>query len=342
MKVLLIGGTGTISAAISEYLLRQGHELWLLNRGNTALPRGVRHLEADINQESDVAAKLTGHYFDAVADFIVFCPEEAERDVRLFRGITRQYIFISSASAYQKPLRSSIVTEETPLENPYWPYSRDKIACEELLMGYYKQEGFPVTIVRPSHTYGRNSVPLSLHGDFGSWQNIKRMLAGKPVIIPGDGLTCWTLTDNRDFARAFAGLLGCSAAIGEAVHITSDESLTWNQIYQTVAAALGVELKPVYVPSVTLITAGAASGYDFAGPLLGDKANSILFDNRKLKRLVPGFSARIPFTAGVRDTVAHILAHPELQKEDARFDAFCDQVTAAMKQLECAFSKTPI
>lgn len=333
MKILLVGGTGTISGAISELLIQQGHELWLLNRGNSALPDGARHLPANMDDKTEVAAKLAGHTFDAVADFIVFTPGQAERDIRLFSGITKQYIFVSSASAYQKPPKTPVITEETPLENPYWQYSRDKIACEELFTAQYTRNGFPVTIVRPSHTYSRNGVPLALHGDAGTWPVLKRMIEGKPVIIHGDGSSLWTLTDSRDFARAFAGLLGLSAAIGEAVHITSDESLTWNQIYQTAAVALGTELKPVYVPSVTLVSAGAAEGYDFAGTLLGDKSNSVRFDTGKIKRLVPGFAAKIPFATGVRDTIAHLFAHPKLQKEDPKFDAFCDKMAAAMARI---------
>ncbi|THF77820.1 SDR family oxidoreductase [Cohnella fermenti] len=328
MRALFIGGTGTISAAITRQMLTQGWELYLLNRGNRndSLPEGAHILQADIRDEEAVARLVENLQFDVVADFIAFEPVQLERDYRLFRGRTKQFIFISSASAYQKPLSDYRIDEGTPLANPYWLYSRNKIACEDFLMKLYREEGFPVTIVRPSHTYDERSIPLGVHGK-GTWQVAKRMLEHKPVIIHGDGTSLWTMTHNSDFARGFIGLMGNLHAIGEAVQITSDESLTWNQIYEAIAAALGVPLKAVHVSSEFL---DACSTEDFRGGLIGDKANSVVFNNAKLKRLVPGFAATVRFDQGIRQTIDHVLAHPELQKEDPEFDAWCDLVIQAL------------
>ncbi|MDR0834224.1 MAG: SDR family oxidoreductase [Candidatus Symbiothrix sp.] len=325
MKILFIGGTGTISAAISKLLVAQGHDLYLINRGkrNDVLPEGVHPVIVDIHDEAKVAALIAGLSFDCVTDFIAFTPDDVARDVRLFKNKTKQYIFISSASAYQKPLSHYKITESTPLANPYWQYSRDKIACENLLMETFRKEQFPVTIVRPSFTYDERSVPLGVHGNNGSWEVVRRMLAGKPVIIHGDGTSLWTMTHNSDFAKGFVGLIGNIHAIGEAVHITSDEVLTWNQIYECIAQALNVPLKAVHVASEYLV---AHSDYDFYGGLLGDKAVSVVFDNTKLKTLVPGFVATKRFDQGVKETIEHILQHPELQKVDAEFDAWCDSI----------------
>ncbi|MFS0725325.1 SDR family oxidoreductase [Paenibacillus sp. 1P07SE] len=330
MKALFIGGTGTISAAITRQLAEQGCELYLLNRGNRndRLPEGVHILEGDIKDEARVAELVKDLSFDVVADFIAFVPEHLERDYRLFAGKTKQFMFISSASAYQTPLSDYRVTEGTPLANPYWEYSRNKIACEDYLMRQYREQGFPITIVRPSHTYDERSIPLGVHGKNGSWQVAKRMLAGKPVIIHGDGTSLWTMTHNRDFAKGFIGLMGNIHAIGEAVHITSDESVTWNQIYGIIADALGVELDAVHVPSTFL---DACGDYDFKGGLLGDKANTVVFDNAKLKRLVPDFVATTRLDQGIRETVAHILANPDLQKEDPEFDEWCDRVIQSLE-----------
>lgn len=330
-KALFIGGTGTISSAITAALAAEGKwELTLLNRGNRdeTVPAGVRVIHADISDEATVATLLEGKTWDCVADFIGFVPSQVERDWRLFRGKTAQYIYISSASAYQKPVVSPFINEGTTLANPFWQYSRDKIACEDFLMNQYREEGFPVTIVRPSHTYGNRSVPVGVHGDKGSWQVLRRMLDGKPVIIHGDGTSQWTLTHNTDFAKGFIGLMGNPLALGNAFQITSDQTLTWNQIYEGIAAILGVELKPYYVSSAFLAAVGP---YDFRGGLLGDKACTVLFDNTKLKRAVPGFQATVRFEDGIRDTIANILAHPELQVEDLAFDRWCDRVIAAQE-----------
>ena len=331
MTILFIGGTGTISMAISKLLLSQGHTLYLLNRGNQniGLSGHLVELKADINDEAAVSKLIHNLTFDAVADFIAFHPQQLERDYRLFGCRTKQFIYISSASAYQKPLSDFRITEGTPLANPYWEYSRNKIAGEEYLMRLYRETGFPVTIVRPSHTYSERSVPLGVHGANGSYSVLKRMLEGKPVIIHGDGTSLWTLTHNSDFAKGFAGLIGNIHAIGEAVQITSDESLTWNQIYQIIADALGVKLNAIHVSSEFLAACGP---YDFTGSLIGDKANTVVFDNSKLKRLVPGFTATVRADQGIRDTVAYVLSHPECQREDPEFDDWCDKVARAMEQ----------
>ena len=330
-KALFIGGTGTISSAITAQLAAEEEwELTLLNRGNRndGLPANVKILKADINDEAAVEKLLEGTQWDCVCDFIGFVPAQVERDWRLFKGRTKQYMYISSASAYQKPAASPFITEGTPLVNPFWQYSRDKIACEDFLMEKHRGEGFPVTVIRPSHTYDERSVPLGVHGDNGSWQVLQRMLDGKPVIIHCDGTSQWTLTHNSDFAKGFIGLMGNPHALGNTFHITSDETLTWNQIYQTIADALGVPLKAVHVSSEFLDAVGP---YDFRGGLIGDKATTVLFDNAKLKRAVPGFQATVRFEQGVRRTIANILAHPGLQRPDPAFDAWCDRVIGALE-----------
>ena len=336
MKILFIGGTGTISMAITRLLAEQGHELYLLNRGNrnAGLPENVKSIIADIGNEEETAKKLEGMSFDCVGEFIGFVPSQLERDYRLFKDKTKQFIYISSASAYQKPPKSYVITEETPLDNPYWEYSRNKKACEDYLMERYRNDGFPVTIVRPSHTYDERSVPLGVHGNGGSWQVVKRIKEGKPVIIHGDGSSLWTITHNSDFAKAYAGLIGNPKAIGEAFHITSDESVPWNDIYKAIADALGVELKPYYVASQTLAD---MSDYDYVGGLIGDKANSVVFDNSKIKSLVPEFKAEISAKEGIRMTVEYILEHPEYQNDDEEFDQWCDKVIAALEKAKEGF-----
>ena len=340
MRILIIGGTGTISSAITRQLAASGQDLWLLNRGTRKqeVPAGVKQIVADISNEEEVVRLLGDMQFDAVCEFIGFVPEQVERDIRLFKGRTRQYVYISSASAYNKPASNHVINEGTTLANPYWQYSRNKIACEELLMREYRENAFPVTIVRPSHTYCERSVPVSVHGLKGSWQVLKRMLDGKPVVVQGDGSSLWTLTWNEDFARGFIGLLGNPKAIGEAFQIMSDESLTWNQVYKCVADALGVQFHPYYVSS-EFLAAVAPKEYDFTGNLLGDKSVTVVFDCSKLKRVVPGFQATTRFHEGVRRCVAYLLSHPELQVEDEEFDVWCDQVIAAQEQAKAAFNK---
>ena len=335
MKALFVGGTGTISMAIVRRLIDElGWEVWLINRGNRSaeLPEGVKVITADINDEELVSKKLEGMYFDVVSEFIGFTVDAVERDYRLFKEKTRQYMFISSASAYNKPASSNIITEGTTLANPYWEYSRNKIKCEEFLMEKYRNEGFPVTIVRPSHTYDERSIPLGVHGNNGSWQVIRRMQEGKPIIIQGDGSSLWTVTFNKDCAIGYTGLMGNRHAIGEAFQITGDETLTWDQIHQTIADALGVELKAYHVASEYLSAVGDKYGYDFTGSLIGDKATTVVFDNRKLKRAVPDMKTTVRFDQGVRIALDNILSHPELQKEDPEFDAWCDRVIAALEK----------
>ncbi|MBP5262840.1 MAG: SDR family oxidoreductase, partial [Lachnospiraceae bacterium] len=299
-KALFIGGTGTISMAITRQLAKGDEwELWLLNRGSRTeeLPEGVKVLNGDVNDEAKIAELLGDMTFDTVCDFIGFVPAQVERDVRLFSGRTKQFMYISSASAYQKPVGDFRITEGTPLANPYWEYSRNKIACEELLMKEYRENGFPVTIIRPSHTYDERNVPMGVHGSKGSFQVLKRMMEGKPVIVHGDGTSLWTMTHNSDFAKGFIGLMGNVHAIGEAYQITNDETLTWNQIFQAIADVLGVEYKPYYVASDYLASFGK---YDLYGGLLGDKSNCVVFDNTKLKRAVPGLCMNVRFEQGVR------------------------------------------
>lgn len=336
MKALFIGGTGTISTAIVNRLVKElDWEVWILNRGNRndVVPKGVHQIIADINDEAGVTEKIKDMYFDAICEFIGFHVSHVERDYRLFKDKTRQYIYISSASAYHKPAASYIITEGTMLANPYWQYSRDKIACEEFLMKKYREEGFPITIVRPSHTYDERNIPIGAHGKNGSWQVIKRMMEGKPVIIQGDGSSLWTLTFNTDFAIGFTGLMGNRHAIGEAFQITGDEALTWDQIYQTIADALGVKLNAYHVATDYLAAVGDKYGYDFTGGLKGDKSVSVVFDNSKLKRAVPDMRTTVRFDQGVRIALNYILTHPEeCQKEDPEFDAWCDRVIETLEE----------
>lgn len=335
-RALFVGGTGTISTAVVKRLVKElGWDVWVLNRGNRThiLPEGVNQIIADIDDEKAVLDKLGDLTFDCVCEFIGFKVSQVRRDVKLFAGRTKQYIYISSASAYHKPAAGYIITEGTSLANPYWQYSRDKIECEEYLMEQYKENGFPVTIVRPSHTYDERNIPLGVHGKNGFWQVIKRMLEGKPVIIQGDGSSLWTLTWNEDFAIGFTGLMGNRHAIGEAFQITSDETLTWDQIYETIADALGVELKAYHVSTDFLRAVGDKYGYDYTGSLLGDKSVSVVFDNRKLKRTVPDMRTNVRFDMGVRYALDHVLSHPEeCQKEDPEFDAWCDRVIDALEK----------
>ncbi|MDE6742251.1 MAG: NAD-dependent epimerase/dehydratase family protein [Lachnospiraceae bacterium] len=335
MKALFIGGTGTISTAVVKRLVEELHwEVWLINRGNrqNVVPKGVHQIIADINDEADVADKIKDLTFDTVCEFIGFHVEDVKRDYRLFKDKTRQYIYTSSASAYHKPATGYIVNEGTALANPYWQYSRDKIKCEEFLMQKYREEGFPVTIVRPSHTYDERHIPFGVHGKKGFWQVIKRMMEEKPVIIQGDGTSLWTLTFNTDFAVGYTGLMGNRHAIGEAFQITGDETLTWNQIYATIADALGVKLNAYHVAAEYLSAVGDKYGYDFEGSLIGDKSVSVVFDNSKLKRAVPNMQTSVRFDQGVRIALDYVLSHQEeCQLDDPEFDVWCDRVIAALE-----------
>lgn len=307
----------------------------MLNRGNRneELPKSVHFIWADINDEEAVKKAIKGKKFDCVCGFIGFEESDVERDIKLFTGKTNQYIYISAASAYHKPVRDYRITEGTTLANPYWEYSRNKIACEDRLMKEYRENSFPVTIVRPSHTYDERSVPLGVHGAKGSYQILKRMKEGKQVIIHGDGTSLWTMTHNSDFAKGYVGLMGNPHAIGEAFQITSDESLTWNQIYQAIADALGVKLNAYHVASEFL---AAVSDYDLTGSLIGDKANSVVFDNSKLKKAVPDFVPTVRFEEGIRLTIENVMATPELRTEDPEFDKWCDDVIEALEAVKRA------
>lgn len=331
-RILFIGGTGTISKAIVEKLINDSNwDIYLLNRGNRKVDwnNKINQINVDINNEELVNELLGDLKFDVVCEFIGFKVEQLERDYRLFKNRTKQYIYISSASAYEKPVSNYIIKETTPMVNPYWEYSRNKIACEEYLLNKYKQDGFPVTIVRPSHTYDERSIPVGVHGTNGSYQVIKRIKEGKPVIIQGDGTTLWTLTFNSDFAVGFIGLLGNEKTIGEIYHITGDESLTWNQIYETIAEILNVELKPYHIASDYLAEVGKQ--YDYYGSLLGDKSNTVVFDNSKIKEIVPEMKTNISFKEGAKLCLDYIESHPEYQKEDEEFDKWCDKVIEALE-----------
>jgi nucleoside-diphosphate-sugar epimerase len=325
MKALLIGGTGTISSAITNQLAKdENWELFLLNRGihPLAIPANVRVIKGDISNEEQAAEQLKGLEFDCVAEFTGFVPQQVERDIRLFAGKTKQFIYISSAAAYHTPPARPRITEGMLLKNPYWQYARDKIACEEVLLEAFRTKGFPITIVRPSHTYGERMIPFCLESPKGSWPVIKRMIEGKPIIVPGDGSSLWTITFNEDFAKGFIGLMGNVHAIGEAVHITTDESLTWNQMAQAVADALHVEYKPYCIPTDVL----TALEPELSGGLNGDKRHSVIFDNSKLKQLVPQFCATVSWSVGVQRALGNILKSPELRTEDPDFDRWCDEL----------------
>ncbi len=327
MKVLFIGGTGNISAAVSQLALDKGHELYLFNRNTRQefTPQGAKIIEGDIRNEDQAMEALKGYTFDVVVNWIAFNLEHIETDLRLFEGRTGQYIFISSASAYQKPPRSYVITEDTPLENPFWEYSREKIACEALLFEKYQKAGFPVTIVRPSHTYGVTALPSIYNSRKSAWSIAERMKRGKKIIIPGDGTSLWVLTHNTDFAKAFVGLMGRKEAIGEAFHITSDEVLTWNQITLALGEALGVTPELVHM-STDFLTACLPHRYS---EWVGDKINSVCFDNSKVKALVPEFICTTPFNEGIKQSVQWYLQHPELLWLDEEWDRECDRLIAA-------------
>ncbi len=325
MKVLFIGGTGVISSACSQLAIERGIELYLFNRGESVrpVPAGAHVLRGDIRNIESSKRALAGHQFDAVVNWIAYTPEHIQADLELFRDRTAQYVFISSASVYQTPPASLPVTESTPLDNPYWDYSRAKIACENVLTQAYRDEKFPVTIVRPSHTYDQTMLPVT-----GRYTVVRRMRQGKKVIVHGDGTSLWTLTHHRDFAKGFVGLLGNSHAIGDAFHITSDEWLTWNQIFEIIARAAGAQARIVHIPSDTIATYDQTWG---AG-LLGDKAHSMIFDNSKIKRVVPGYCATIPFSHGAREIMAWFDADPARQVVDEKLDAVMERIVAAQER----------
>ncbi len=324
MRVLFIGGTGTISSACSQLAVERGIDLYLLNRGHSErpVPPGAQVLHGDIRDPASAGQALGSRTFDAVVDWVVYAPDQVEADIERFRDRTAQYVFISSASAYQKPLSALPITESTVLHNPHWQYSRNKIACEERLVRAYREHGFPATIVRPSHTYDERMVPPE-----GGYTVIDRMRRGKPVIVHGDGTSLWVLTHHRDFAVGLVGLLGNAHAIGEAYHITSDELLTWNQIHEILARAAGATAEIVHVPSDLI----AAFDPRWGAGLLGDKAHSVIFDNRKIRRLVPDFRPTIPFSRGAEEIVAWYDADPRRQVVNKGFDELTDRIIAAQR-----------
>ncbi len=329
MKVLFIGGTGNISGACTRLALKKDMEVFHLNRGNTKrdLPKSIKTIAADIHNVKAVKEAVKDHYFDVVANFIAFTPEDIQNDYDIFKDKTDQYIFISSTSAYQKPISHPVITESTPLKNPYWQYSRDKIACEDLLNNLYRDHDFPMTIVRPSLTY-ETVIPAAI----GSWDDftiIDRIRKRKKIIVHGDGTPLWTITHSIDFAKGFAGLLGHQQAIGHAFHITSDEILTWNQIYEAIAMAAGEKANIVHIPSDFIVK------YDdeHVGNLIGDKANSVIFDNTKIKSFVPGFQATISFKEGIKKTVEWFEADPLRMVIKEETNEFMDKVISAFEKL---------
>lgn len=321
-RLLVIGGTGVISSAVTRLAVERGLDVTVLNRGSSAtrpLPDGAEVVQADVRDPASVRAALGDREFDSVVDWVAFTPEHVQTDIDLFAGRTGQYVFISSASAYQTPPERLPVTESTPLRNPFWQYSRDKIACEDLLTRAYRDTGFPATVVRPSHTYDRTLVPLD-----GGWTAVERMRQGREVVVHGDGTSLWTLTHHEDFARGMVPLLGNPRTLGEAFHITSDDAPTWDQIVRALAAAAGVEPRIVHVPSDAI----AAADPEWGAGLLGDKAHSMVFDTTKLRRLVPEFATTIRFEQGAREIVDWHDADPARRVVDARMDAVMDDLVA--------------
>jgi nucleoside-diphosphate-sugar epimerase len=325
-KVLFIGGTGIISSACSELAIQTGIELYLLNRGRSfrPSPAGAIQLQGDIHQPDSVTSVLGKMTFDAVVEWIGFAPEHINADIELFSNRTVQYVFISSASAYEKPPSSLPITESTPLHNPYWQYSRDKATCEALLEKVGREEGFPYTIVRPSHTYDRTLLPFH-----GGYTDVARMRAGKPVVVHGDGTSLWTMTHHRDFAVGLVGLLGNPQAIGQSYHVTSDEWLSWNQIYTIVAEAAGVKPDLVHVPSDLI----ALFDPEWGDSLLGDKAHSMVFDNNKIRQLVPEFRPEIPFAQGAKEIIAWYDEDTRRQVVDEQNDLVQDRLIEAMQSV---------
>ncbi len=327
LRLLFIGGTGNISASVSRLCIQKGFELTLINRGKSGSIAGAESIVCDINDRAAVEQAVAGRHFDAVVNWVAFTPAEIERDIELFRGRTGQYVFISSASVYQKPPANCIVTESTPLVNPYWEYARDKIQCEQRLMRAFTEEQFPVTIVRPSHTYD-TVIPLAI-GGWREYTAVQRIKKGQPVISHGDGTSLWVLTHSRDFAKGFTGLLGNPRALGNAFHITSDEVLTWDQIYAAIGDAVGRTPNIVHVPTDVLIHEDEY----LEGTLLGDKTWSVIFDNTKIKRLVPSFVCEIPFNVGIRETLAWFEARPERMVISERTNSLIQRICSRMERL---------
>jgi nucleoside-diphosphate-sugar epimerase len=332
MKLLFIGGTGIISSACADLAVSSGHELFILNRSVSTkypFPDGATLLKGDIHaDEAHLASLIADHHFDAVVDYIAFSPHDIERDLRLFRDRTDQFVFISSASAYQKPVQNYLITEETPLENPFWEYSRNKIACEDLLMKEYRENEFPVTIIRPSHTYGHTQIPFGVSSWREPWTVADRMKRGRKVIIPGDGTSLWVLTWNADLAKGLVGLLGNPNAIGEAFQITSDQVLSWDQIHLEVYQAMGLEPNVIHIPSDFI----ARFDPEALGSLIGDKSNSVVFDNSKIKSFVPDFLCEVDWAEGLRRSLEWFNAHPKFQTVDQGANELWDRIIGAYEK----------
>ena len=327
MKVLFIGGTGNISAASSRLAIEKGIDLFHLNRGQTSLKISkVKTILGDIDKPEQLS-ELKKHHWDVVVNWIAFTPLDVERDIQLFNGKTKQYIFISSASAYQKPLSYPVITESTPLHNELAAYSKNKILSEERLMKAYREENFPVTIVRPSLTYDR-VIPIAI-GGFREYTTADRILKGKPIIIHGDGASLWTVTHSIDFAKGLVGLLGLTQAIGHAFHITSDEILNWNMIYKILAESLNCELNPVHIASDFICKIEPI----FTEKLLADKAESVIFDNTKIKTFVPEFKATIPFADGIKRTLRWLDENPHLKVVNSETNQRIENILSAYQKL---------
>ncbi|PIQ07837.1 MAG: NAD-dependent dehydratase [Ignavibacteriales bacterium CG18_big_fil_WC_8_21_14_2_50_31_20] len=334
MKVLFIGGTGIISAAVSELCIKKGIDLYLFNRGlNTEfINKNAKLIQGDISNREDMKSLLKDETFDVVVDWLAFTPEDIKFDIELFKNKTKQFVFISSASVYQKPLSNYLVTEKTPISNPYWKYARNKIACEELLVNEYNKEGFPVTIVRPSFTYGETLIPAAITNNKKPMTLINRIKTGKKVIVHGDGSSLWVMTHNSDFAKGFVGLLGNEKAIGETFHITSDEVLTWNQIFRTIGKVIGVEPNIIHIPTDFINTYAPQIGEG----LLGDKATSVVFDNSKIKNFVPEFNCTVKYEEGIRKSLNWLELHPKYCEIDNENNQIIDMIIA---KYETAFEQ---
>jgi nucleoside-diphosphate-sugar epimerase len=337
MQILIIGGTGTISEAVTKNLLaKEGNVLYLLNRGNRKMGEvfpscpNLHWIEGDIHNEDKIAEAVKYLEFDVVIEFVAFRKEDAERDFRLFRGKTKQYLFLSSASVYDKS-SSFPIREDTAQDNPYWAYSREKQNAEKYLLERFRLDHFPVTIVRPSHTYDEKKIPVAIHGQEGSYSVVERIQEEKPVLLPGDGSTLWTLTYSGDFAAYFSFLVGNPEAVGETYQIMSDERLTWLEIYTTIARTLRVKLHPYFVSSYYLAEVGKKRGYDFEGTLLGDKKDNGVFDTTKIKNLAKEPLPFVPFSEGVRRCLNYIASHKECQTPDPDFDFFTERVILALE-----------
>ena len=328
MKVLFIGGTGNISSACSELAISKGIELYHLNRGVSAGIRNVKGMKtiiSNIRNFDETKNAIKDYHFDVVVDFIAFEPEHIQNDIKLFTGKTNQFIFISSASVYQTPPEKLPVTENTPIENPYWEYSRKKIACENVLRDEYKRNGFPYTIIRPSHTYDKTSIPV-----IGGYTVLHRMLQNLPVVVPGDGTSVWTLTYHKDFAVGLVGLLGRNEAINEVFHITSDEWLTWNGIYDILAKELNIIPHLIHIPSEIIVKYNQTIG----DGLLGDKAHSMIFDNSKIKKIVPDFNPKTSFYEGVKEIVKWYNENTKQKKSDKDINDFMDRIIGDFSKFE--------